>query len=87
MIGNFRWLLEHSSTRKASDAGEWTLFVDHTCSGEVSDMPQLDITDEMKRWIYEAHDFYVAQTKARILAQFPKPGRRCRSICAGRVRP
>ncbi len=33
-------------------------------------MPQLDMTPDMKRWIFEAHDFYVAQINDRVVVQF-----------------
>lgn len=31
---------------------------------------QLDMTRDMKRWIIEAHDFYVVQIRQRVVAQF-----------------
>lgn len=33
-------------------------------------MAKLYITNDMKQWIFEAHDFYVAQINARVIAQF-----------------
>jgi hypothetical protein len=37
---------------------------------EIDAVVQLDMTPDMKWWIFEEHDFYVAQINERVIAQF-----------------